>query len=155
MLYTHFHATVLPVILRNYDRMSMAHGVEVRMPFLDWRLATYVFSLPEESLLGQGYTKLILRRALGDRLPVQVATRRDKIGFASPMSQWSQSGAWRRWCADFLGATDLQVSPLWKGPALTAAYLHDDGLGWDQQSMLWRVVHTHLWLKSMTGEQDS
>ena len=48
-LYRMFHSTVLPTILRNFDRLSMAHGIEVRMPFMDWRLVTYTMALPETS----------------------------------------------------------------------------------------------------------
>ena len=48
-LYRMFHGTVLPTILRNFDRLSMAHGIEVRMPFMDWRLVTYTMALPEAS----------------------------------------------------------------------------------------------------------
>ena len=59
-----FHGTVLPTILRNFDRLSMAHGVEVRMPFMDWRLVTYTMALPEASKSSDGYTKMIARRAM-------------------------------------------------------------------------------------------
>ena len=45
-LYAMFNCSVLPTILRNFDRLSMAHGVEVRMPFMDWRLVTYALALP-------------------------------------------------------------------------------------------------------------
>lgn len=55
-LYRMFHSTVLPTILRNFDRLSMAHGVEVRMPFMDWRLVTYTMALPESSKSADGYT---------------------------------------------------------------------------------------------------
>jgi asparagine synthase (glutamine-hydrolysing) len=65
-----FHSTVLPVILRNYDRLSMAHGVEVRMPFLDWRLVTFAFFSARYQPAGvRGYTKLVLRRAMRQTLP--------------------------------------------------------------------------------------
>ena len=46
VLYADFHQTHLPAILRNYDGCSMANGVEVRSPFLDWNLETYSFALP-------------------------------------------------------------------------------------------------------------
>ncbi len=46
-LYWLFHHGVLQSILRKYDRLSMAHGVEIRMPFMDWRLVCYAFSLPD------------------------------------------------------------------------------------------------------------
>ncbi|HSL42307.1 MAG TPA: asparagine synthase (glutamine-hydrolyzing), partial [Anaerolineales bacterium] len=49
MLYTDFHFVQLPSVLRNFDRLSMAHGVEVRSPFMDWRLVCFLFSLPSPS----------------------------------------------------------------------------------------------------------
>src|SRR5260370_27871078 len=55
-LYRMFHGTVLATILRNFDRLSMAHGIEVRMPFMDWRLVTYTIALPEPSKLSDRYT---------------------------------------------------------------------------------------------------
>ena len=65
-LYRMFHSTVLPTILRNFDRLSMAHGVEVRMPFMDWRLVTYTMALPESSKSADGYTKAVARRAMAN-----------------------------------------------------------------------------------------
>jgi len=91
-LYSDFHYTVLPRILRNYDLMSMAHGVEVRMPFLDYRLVNFCFSLPATSKIGNGYTKLVLREAMRGILPEAIRARKSKIGFNSPMLEWFRSG---------------------------------------------------------------
>jgi asparagine synthetase B (glutamine-hydrolysing) len=68
LLYQMFHSTVLPTILRNFDRVSMAHGVEVRMPFMDWRLVTCAMVLPDDSKLADGQTKMIARRAMQGRI---------------------------------------------------------------------------------------
>jgi asparagine synthase (glutamine-hydrolysing) len=87
-LYRMFHSTVLPTILRNFDRLSMAHGVEVRMPFMDWRLVTYTMALPETSKSSDGYTKLIARRSMADKMPESIRMARKKIGFNSPMPDW-------------------------------------------------------------------
>ena len=65
-LYRMFHSTVLPTILRNFDRVSMAHGIEVRMPFMDWRLVTYTMELPDSSKAADGYSKMIARRAMAN-----------------------------------------------------------------------------------------
>ena len=46
------------------DRLSMAHGKELRMPFLDWRLAKLGMSLPTEAMFEGGYTKSIVREVL-------------------------------------------------------------------------------------------
>jgi len=87
-LYRMFHGTVLPTILRNFDRISMAHGIEVRMPFLDWRLVTYTMALPEASKSHDGYTKMVARRAMADRMPESIRMGRRKVGFNSPMPEW-------------------------------------------------------------------
>ncbi|MFZ2631297.1 MAG: asparagine synthase C-terminal domain-containing protein [Desulfosalsimonadaceae bacterium] len=84
-LYVDFHATVLPRILKNFDLMSMANGVEVRMPFMDFRIVNFVFSLPDNAKIGEGYTKNILRQAMKDRIDDRVRLRRTKIGFNSPV----------------------------------------------------------------------
>ena len=87
-LYEIFHVTILPTLLRNYDRYSMASGVEIRMPFMDWRLVCFTFSLPWTSKLGGGYTKRVLRDAMAGILPEKVRTRRDKIGWNAPLHEW-------------------------------------------------------------------
>jgi asparagine synthase (glutamine-hydrolysing) len=87
-LYRMFHCTVLPTILRNFDRVSMAHGIEVRMPFMDWRLVTYTMALPGASKSADGYTKLVARRAMEGRMPEEIRMGRRKVGFNSPMPEW-------------------------------------------------------------------
>lgn len=87
-LYEIFHISILPTLLRNYDRYSMASGVEVRMPFMDHRLVTFCFSLPVESKLGGGYTKRILRDAMRGIVPELILNRRDKIGWNAPLHEW-------------------------------------------------------------------
>jgi asparagine synthase (glutamine-hydrolysing) len=87
-LYEIFHITILPTLLRNYDRYSMASGVEIRMPFMDYRLVAYTFSLPWTSKVGGGFTKRIMRDALKDILPEEIRCRRDKIGWNAPLHEW-------------------------------------------------------------------
>lgn len=87
-LYEIFHYTTLPTLLRNYDKYSMANSVEVRMPFMDWRLVCFVFSLPLKSKIGNTFTKRIQRDALKDILQDDIRLRRDKIGWNSPSHEW-------------------------------------------------------------------
>jgi len=87
-LYRMFHGTVLPTILRNFDRTSMAHGIEVRMPFMDWRLVTYTMALPGTSKSSDTHTKWVARRAMQGRMPEDIRMSRRKIGFNSPMPEW-------------------------------------------------------------------
>lgn len=81
----------LPALLRFADRNSMAHSVEVRLPYLSHELAEYLFSLPIEMKLFQGWTKYILRKAMTPLLPEKIAWRRDKIGYEPPQQRWLES----------------------------------------------------------------
>jgi asparagine synthase (glutamine-hydrolysing) len=100
-LYRMFHGTVLPTILRNFDRISMAHGIEVRMPFMDWRLVTHTMALPEASKSSNGYTKLVARKAMANLMPESIRMGRRKVGFNSPMPEWL-NGPLSGWTAALL-----------------------------------------------------
>lgn len=120
LLYTDFHRTYLPTILRNFDRVSMAHAVEIRAPFLDWRLACYAFSLPWKSKIGGGYTKRVLREAMRGILPETIRTRKTKIGFASPVAEW-MAGPLKQFVLDIVNSNDFLKSEIWQGSAIRDA----------------------------------
>jgi asparagine synthase (glutamine-hydrolysing) len=74
-------------ILACTDRMSMAHGLEVRVPFLDHKLMEFCATIPAEMKIRLWEKKHILKRAVAPRLPKEVIYHR-KQGFVGPMSQW-------------------------------------------------------------------
>lgn len=78
----------LQMLLHWEDRDSMAHSIESRVPFLDYRLVEFVLGLPDEFKIAGGMTKLVLREAMREVLPDQIRTRVDKIGFATPEEVW-------------------------------------------------------------------
>ena len=118
-LYTDFHFIQLPSVLRNFDRLSMAHGVEVRSPFMDWRLVCFLFSLPSTSKIGDGFTKRILRDAMKGILPEPVRTRTQKLGFISPPDA-SSSPQGREFMRDVIASADFQHSSIWNGKKVAA-----------------------------------
>jgi asparagine synthase (glutamine-hydrolysing) len=81
-------ATSLPMLLHWEDRDSMAHSVEARVPFLDYRLVELVLGLPDTFKLKGATTKVVLREAMRGVLPEPIRTRTDKIGFATAEEQW-------------------------------------------------------------------
>jgi asparagine synthase (glutamine-hydrolysing) len=81
---------LLRSILHNVDRVSMAHSVEIRNPFLDYRLIEFSLCLPASLKILNGTHKYILRKAAQDILPAKVLERKDKMGFPSPESQWAK-----------------------------------------------------------------
>jgi len=78
----------LEELLRYADRNSMAHGLEVRLPFLNHQLIEFIFSLPATFKINDGYTKWLLRKTMDKRLPSSIAWRTDKVGFEPPQKQW-------------------------------------------------------------------
>lgn len=81
----------LEELLRYADRNSMAHGVEVRLPFLSHELVQFIFSLPSQFKINNGFTKYILRESIKAHLPSAIVYRTDKIGYEPPQQQWIQT----------------------------------------------------------------
>jgi asparagine synthase (glutamine-hydrolysing) len=77
----------LNTLLRDTDCMSMAHGLEVRVPLLDHKLVEFLFSLPAGQKLRPGFPKYLLVKAVRDLLPPEVV-HRPKRGFTLPFEQW-------------------------------------------------------------------
>jgi asparagine synthase (glutamine-hydrolysing) len=78
----------LPLFLRIEDRNSMAHSVEARLPFLDYRLVMLLFTLPSEWKMRGALNKYILRQSMTGSIPETVRTRVDKMGFPVPGKDW-------------------------------------------------------------------
>ena len=78
-----------PVLLRDADQMSMAHGLEVRVPFLDHQLVELMFWIPDALKL-DGTPKPLLVGALGNALPKDI-TQRPKQGFVMPFATWMKN----------------------------------------------------------------
>ncbi|HEX4958639.1 MAG TPA: asparagine synthase (glutamine-hydrolyzing) [Lacibacter sp.] len=102
-----FHSTfkgILPTLLRNYDRYSMHAGVEVRMPFLDYRIVAFAFTLPNAYRVRNGFSKAIVRAAAKGIVPDAILQNKLKSGWNSPMAEWL-SGVWKEWLQDELHST--------------------------------------------------
>ncbi|RKJ52174.1 asparagine synthase (glutamine-hydrolyzing) [bacterium 1XD42-8] len=78
----------LPSLLHFEDRDSMAHSIESRVPFLDYELVEFTFSLPISYKIKNGMTKSILRDGLEGILPEKIRHRYSKLGFVTPEDQW-------------------------------------------------------------------
>ena len=78
----------LQELLRYEDRNSMRYSIETRLPFLDYRLVMFEFSLPDSLKMNEFWTKRILREAMVGVIPDVIRNRRDKLGFAVPERDW-------------------------------------------------------------------
>jgi asparagine synthase (glutamine-hydrolysing) len=88
-LMTHFDfKTLLPALLHVEDRVSMAHGLESRVPFIDTEVVEFAATLPADVKFKQGHLKHALKEAMRDVLPPAIVDRRDKMGFPVPLAEW-------------------------------------------------------------------
>lgn len=83
----------LEELLRYADRNSMAHGCEVRLPFLSHELVEFIFTLPSKFKIRQGWSKWLLRKTMDPLLPAVITWRTDKVGFEPPQQQWMTAPA--------------------------------------------------------------
>lgn len=125
----------------------MAHSVEARLPFLDYRLVELLCSIPSQHLIDRGQTKAVLRRALGDLLPPEVAARRDKVGFATPERTWFRNALGELAGDVFASQTFRERGFVDAHAALRRLQRHRDG----QLSAgmeLWRALNLELWART-------
>ena len=80
--------TQLPHLLKYEDKNSMAHSVETRLPFLDYKCVELALSINNDYKVKDGWSKFILRKAVEKKLPGEVVWRREKLGFNAPEARW-------------------------------------------------------------------
>jgi len=86
---THFEfKTLLPALLHVEDRMSMAHGLESRVPLLDHPIVEFAATVPADVKFKDGQLKHLLRSTFHNEIPERVLNRRDKLGFPVPLAEW-------------------------------------------------------------------
>ncbi len=138
----------LPSLLRFDDRNSMAHSIESRVPFLDYRLIEFCFALPPEQKIRDGVTKHILRQATQGIIPESVRTRHDKIGFSTPQDTWLR-GELAPWLREVFASAEFRTRPYWSADTVLGLLdLHVSGAG-DHSAVLWRCLMTELWHQAM------
>jgi len=141
---THFDfKTLLPALLQIEDRVSMAHGLESRVPFVDHAVVDFAATMPADVKFKNGQLKHVLRQALGHVLPRSISERTDKMGFPVPLQQWvGKGGPLHDFAGDVLGSAAARSRP----------YLMD---GFDPVSLiesdtpygrsLWGLLSLELW----------
>lgn len=150
-LYNALKISPLPSLLHIDDRSSMAHSVESRAPFLDYRLVEFLFSLGPEFKIREGRTKYVLRQSLKGILPEEVRTRRDKMGFATPLEHWfrtSLKGA----VSEVLQSREFRSRPYFDAEGVDR--LFGDFVEGKKRNLhftVWGLVNLELWLRKFFG----
>ena len=150
---THFDfKTLLPALLQVEDRMSMAHGVESRVPFLDHPLVEFAATIPADVKFRNGELKRMLKTVFSNRLPTSITERKDKMGFPVPLNLWlKRGGPARDLIGDILGSERARTRPyLREGLSLDVVL--------DSQSVygrnLWALLGLELWHRQFVDCTD-
>lgn len=138
-----FHYIDLPYNLRDFDRGAMQHQIEIRMPFMDYRLVTYAMALPQQSKLDKGFTKYILRESMKGIMPEDIRTRKLKIGLGAPLADWF-NGPLNVWMADVAASDKLRNSDVVDAQKVrNYIQTHCTGKSWTESSAqeIWPIIN--------------
>ena len=147
LLHLNFHEYLANDLLVKADRCSMAHGLEVRSPLLDTALIEYVAALPADYKARGRRTKIILKQACRDLLPVAIR-RRGKMGFGVPLGTWFR-GRWREPLQDYLGSPGSRAAR-YVDQQRTQELIADHLAGRrDAGHQLWLLLTFEVWLRQL------
>ena len=131
------------MLLHWEDRNSMAHSIESRVPFLDYRIIPMLFSLNDSQRVCGGWTKSIIRNSMKGVLPKKVIFRKDKMGFVTPESIWAKNEL------KYLYLKELEELPMhWGGiigkkiGELYSSFLSGES---EYDSIYWKIMCLNRW----------
>lgn len=151
-LYTYCQSWLVEDLLMKADKMTMANSIELRVPFLDYRLVNWAAQSPTWVKVGGGATgayesKWVLRRFAEKRLPSEIITRR-KQGFPVPVYDWLHNDI-KDWAWDTL-STSAKLTG-WMDAGVVRGYLErgtSSSATTDQRHRLWLLLILELWLQT-------
>ncbi len=139
------HVSALPEYLHYEDRNSMHFSKEGRLPFLDYRIVEFAFSLPSKFKIKNGKNKFILREAVKEFATPEVLSRTDKMGFTSPQKKWERENL-KSWMAETILTAD--ASGVYDQKKIVELYENNEkSFQQKNQDILWRVFCFKTWYK--------
>jgi asparagine synthase (glutamine-hydrolysing) len=135
----------LQMLLHWEDRNSMAHSLESRVPFLDYRLVEFVTGLPDQYKIRAGVTKSVLREGMKDLVPAAVLQRRDKMGFVTAEEVWARENGGQVFRGRLLEAVAASKGIL----APNTVKLLEQSLNGQApyDSAVWRIICLGTWMR--------
>ncbi len=130
-------------LLHYEDRNSMAHSIEARVPFLDYRVVEALYSYPITYKINNGITKAVMREGLKNYLPEQIQTRYSKLGFVTPEEQWANNDFQlyqkeiERACENLKDILDRDMILKW--------FDKNNGMWKRGDFLLWRIICASHW----------
>ncbi len=140
-----FFKNSLPALLRYEDKNSMGFSIESRVPVLDYRLVEFVFSLPSNFIIRNGWNKWLMRQALKDLLPAKIVNRRWKVGFSTPEVSWLRHSADK--IREIFNSPSFNARPYFNHAKIREEFEKFVRGEIDDSMVFWRIINLELWLK--------
>jgi asparagine synthase (glutamine-hydrolysing) len=151
LLYTDIK-TYLVELLMKQDQMSMAASIESRVPFLDHVLVEFTASIPAKYSIQGLSGKWILKRAMADLLPAEIANRK-KMGFPTPWEYWLAGPQLDDLERMLTGERALQRG-LFRGEMVKRLFAEHRSGTRDHGNRIWRLLNLELWLRVCVDGQS-
>lgn len=152
-LYCDIHSRLVDHLLIKGDRMSMAAGIEARVPFLDTRVVEYAARLPRAHKVDGMATKIVLKKLAERYMPKELVYRR-KVGFNLPLSNWFV-GPLRGLVENVLLSEACLTRGYWKPDALRSLVNeHLDGKV-DREQGIWVLLALEFWHRLFVDDDGS
>lgn len=132
-------------ILHYEDHSAMMSSIEMRSPFVDYRLMEFAFGLPDRLKFDQGITKRIQREAFASRIPKSIVDNHHKIGFATPFQQWMVAPALKSYFQGVVGSSTFQSRGIWRGAEIKKRFEKAEQY---PNFPFWRFINLELWARA-------
>ncbi|MBX3043481.1 MAG: asparagine synthase (glutamine-hydrolyzing) [Candidatus Kapabacteria bacterium] len=153
MIYLEFHHRLAELLLMRVDKITMAHSLEARVPFLDHRFVEFTMSLPPHIRLPEsGLTKSVLKKAVEGILPDDIIYRK-KQGFAAPVKEWFRT-SWYDYAINEVLASELVRGGLLNADFIKKLFeMHKSGKR-DYKNELFLLLMISVWYRKFFGSQN-
>ncbi len=148
---THFDfKTLLPALLQVEDRVSMAHGLESRVPLLDHELVELAATIPADVKFSDGNMKHVYKRATRSMVPESIANRTDKMGFPVPLQEWMRGPA-REFVTDVFAGERARGRDIFDNGKVLAGLERENRFG----RQTWGLLCLELWQRAFHDREQS
>jgi len=137
----------LPQLLREEDKNSMSFSIEARLPFLDYRIVEFLFSLPSDFKLHKGISKHLLRESMREVLPENIYNRTLKLGFPTPLDKWIRDKRFGKLMEDTIFSDAFKKRGYCNMDRLKEVFLGHRQSRLDATQILWKVFNLEMWFK--------
>ncbi len=146
-LYNQMMSTSIQTLLHFEDRNSMAHSIESRVPFMDYRLVEFVFSLPPEYKIQKHQGKFIHRESLKNIVPKEIMERKDKVGFLAPGEKFWLRNEMKPFMEKILDSSEFKNREIYNHGLIKnefKKYLNGNN---SYANTLWQIMALEIWFR--------